>query len=417
MTNPEVSNPLQFQFSPRLKLFCFTLIFIGLVTFIMQFFVPWHWEGGSHSSGVDNPTEAHQINPRLFLSIHLALLVFLPISLGGIYFVALAHITGSVWNITLRRLAEHFFSYLPVILLMMAIVFWGAGDVFHHWVHAPPDDHLIQKKTPWLNLSSFVLRNTALVVAWFFFALIFRRRSLLQDADGSLSHTRFMFRLSAVFLIFFALSYSVNSWDLSMSLEPHWFSTIWAIYIFSGMALSVYAALVLWVWYLKREGYYGNDYLNENHIHDLGKFLWGHSLFWAYIAVSQYLLIWYGAIPEETQFFKTRTEEGWYYVSFGLPIIRFVIPFLLLMRRGAKRKINYLALVSLLILVGQVWDMYWIAYPTLAKGHFVWFSWQEVGALLAASGGFIYVTAMGLQKYSLIPSKDPRLSRCLDFHQ
>ena len=222
-------------------------------------------------------------------------------------------------------------------------------------------------------------------------------------------------------MVFLALSYSVSSWDLSLSLEPHWFSTIWAAYSFSGAVLTIFAALVLWVCYLKSKGYYG-EALNENHLHDLGKYIWGHSIFWAYMAVSQYLLIWYAAIPEETVFFKTRTEGNWIYVSFILVMLRFVLPFFLLMKRDAKRSFKLMAWVSVLILVGQFWDVYWIAYPTMigdgaGVDNFIFLSWQELGPLCFVIGTYIFILAKRLSKHNLIPIKDPRLGACLAHHQ
>ena len=426
------SSQIQFHLSPGLKRFSFILIVIGLAVILLQILFPWSPgspvppenlgspvppdSGGADASPSSPPPSSHSINPRLFLSIHLAFLTAVPLALGGIYFTAFTHVSGAVWSVSLRRLAEQSVCYLPAVFIMMLVVFLGSGDIFHHWVHAPADDALIAWKSPWLNISGFIARNIVWILIWFFFGWILRKKSLAQDADGAVSHSRSMARFSAAFLVIFALTYSAHSWDFSLSLEPHWFSTLWAIYLYCGLALTIFAALVLWAWYLKRCNYYGNA-LTENHLHDLGKFIWGHSIFWAYIAVSQYMLIWYAGIPEETQFFKTRTEEGWIYVSFLLAMLRFVIPFFLLLTREAKRKWNYMALTALLILFGQVWDMYWIAYPTLAGGDFVWLSWQELGGLSLAAGSYIFIMAKCLEKHCLIPKKDPRLEKCLELHQ
>ncbi len=411
---------LAFVFSPRLMRLCLVLMGLGLFLTALQVFFPWRGEGSLSSleglSVASQGEASHSVNPRLFLSIHLALLLALPLSLGGIYFVAFNHVGGAAWSVTVRRLAEQSFWYLPIVFVLMVIVFIGSGDVFHHWVHAPADDHLIAWKAPWLSLPFFIGRNIVFVLLWLFFGWALWKKSLAQDKDGDLGHTKSMTKYSAIFLVIFCLTYSMNSWDLSLSLEPHWFSTLWAVYIFSGMVLTIFAALILWVYYLKSKGYYG-EALNENHLHDLGKYLWGHTIFWAYMAVSQYMLIWYAAIPEETAFFKIRNEGAWFYVSFGLVLVRFVLPFFLLIKRESKRNYTYMALVALLILVGQVWDMYWIAYPTLAKGKFVWFSWQELGPLLFVAGSYIFVIAKCLQKHCLVPRQDPRLEKCLSFHQ
>ncbi|MCB1315676.1 MAG: hypothetical protein KDK27_06960, partial [Leptospiraceae bacterium] len=223
-------------------------------------------------------------------------------------------------------------------------------------------------------------------------------------------------RFGAGFLVIFGLSYSISSWDLGMSLEPHWFSTLWALYFFAGLALTTFAVLILWVWYLKRNGYYG-DVVNENHFHDLGKFMFGHTIFWAYMAVSQYMLIWYSHIPEEITFFHSRNQGAWWYVSVFLVILRFVLPFFLLVKREWKRNYNYMAIISVLVLVGQIVDMYWILYPTMHHGDFIPFFWQEVGPLLFVFGSYVLVVGKMLERQQLIPVKDPRLEECLHFHQ
>ena len=445
----EAGKELEFRFSPGLRSFTIILMAVGLLLIAAQLFFPWHKPGhepgpspasvptssleqkapiGSVGEGKaaesssakekekSEKNEHHAGNPRLFLSLHLALLLALPLALGGLYFVAFNHVSGSIWNITIRRLAEHSVYYLPIVFILMLVVFYGAGDVFHHWVHAPKDDKLIALKSAWLNLSAFIGRNILCFALWLVFGLLFIKKSLAQDKDGEVKRTRSLAKYSAAFLVIFALTYSSNSWDLSMSLEPHWFSTLWALYTFSGLALTIFAALVLWVWYLKKQGYYGASF-NENHLHDLSKYIWGHSIFWAYMAVSQYMLIWYAAIPEETAFYRTRVDKGWIYVSFALVFLRFVFPFLLLLKRESKRKFGYMASIAVLILVGQVWDMYWIAYPTLAHGELVLLSWQELGPLAFVIGSYIFVMARSLEKHSLIPRKDPRLEACLHFHQ
>ena len=256
--------------------------------------------GGHHSSKFT----------RFFYSLHLALLLALPLGLGGIFFVAINQLSGAAWSVSVRRIAENYFWFLPVVLGLMLVIFGlGMGDVFHHWVHAPETDTLIKHKSAWLNVPFFIGRNLVWVVVWMLFGYMFWRHSRAQDTDGKMSHTKAAAKLSAGFLVVFGLTYSFNSWDVSMSLEPHWFSTLWAIYIFAGLALTLYASLVLWTAFLKKSGFYG-DAFNENHLHDLSKYLFGHTIFWAYMAVSQYMLIWYGHIPEETTFFHARTDGG-----------------------------------------------------------------------------------------------------------
>ncbi len=393
------------------------LILAGAVLIGLQFLFPWHSHGagaeGGHGGG----------NPRLFLSMHLALLVTIPLALGGVYFAAFNNLSGARWVVSVRRLAENYFWFLPfVLLLMLAIFFGGFGDVFSHWVHAAPTDHLIAHKKPWLNQPFFMGRNILWFVIWGIFGFLFWKNSTAQDNDGNFNRTRRMIKMGALFLVVFGLTYSFTSWDLAMSLEPHWFSTMWSVYAFAGLALTLYSSMIIWVWYLKRSGYYG-DAVNENHIHDLGKYMWGHTIFWAYIGFSQFMLIWYAAIPEETFFYNARvfnedmTVNAWYYVGIALILARFVLPFFLIIRRDTKRNLNFLAAVAVIHFIGQIIDVYWLAYPTLDHGHFVMFSWQELGPLAVMLGLFMLSVGWGLSRNSLVPLKDPKLEDCLHWHQ
>ena len=417
---PEESK-LKYKMSKNLMFLALGLVGIGLLTIVGQFLSPWHSAHAVEGHGGHHAVGEHA---RLFMSLHLALLVTLPLGLGGIFFTAINNLSGAGWAITVRRLAENYFWFLPFIFILMAVIFFtgGFGDVFSHWVHADPNDHLIKWKSPWLNEGFFQTRNLTFVALWFLFGFGYWKLSTGQDESGNFNNTRIMIKMSAIFLVLFGLTYSASSWDLSMSLDPHWFSTMWGIYIFAGLALTTYSSMILWVWYLKKNGYYG-DAVNENHWHDLGKYMWGHTIFWAYIGFSQFMLIWYANIPEETIFFHTRvfnadmSTNGWYYVGITLILVRFVFPLFLIIRRDTKRNLNFLASVAALHFIGQIVDMYWIAYPTLDHGNFVMFGWQELGTILMMIGFFILSVGWGLSQKSLIPMKDPKLEDSLHWHQ
>ena len=405
-------SKINFKISGKFKTVSLALIGVGIVLIALQFLVPWQPHGGGEAHGY----------PKAFASLLMGLLVAISLSLGGVYFVAFNHLAGSAWNVTVRRLAESYFWYLPVALIMMALVFLGVGDVYHHWVHGDPEDHLLQVKAPWLNTTFFIARNLVWVLVWILFGYLFYKHSIAQDKDGEVSHTLFVTKLGAGFLVVFGLTYSFNAWDLTMSLEPHWFSTMWAVYSFAGLALTVFASLILWVWYLKKSGYYG-DSLNENHVHDLGKYLWGHTIFWGYIMISQFLLIWYGHIPEETMYYHTRlyTEDmqynAWAIVSLLLVVVRFILPFFLIIRRESKRNLNYLASIAALVIFGQLVDLYWMIYPTIDHGHFILPSIFDLGPIFFVAGSFMLIVGTVLSKNPLIPVKDPRLEDCLHWHQ
>ena len=415
---------LQFKFPSGLRNFSLAMIGIGVVLMSYHIIAPWHsapLEAGKHAAG----DHGHHDPSRLFYSLHLALMVVLPMAACALFFLFFNHLSGAAWSVTIRRIAENYVWYLIFCLVLMALIFFGGfGDVFHHWVHAPADDALVNLKKPWLNAPFFIGRNLIIMVMWIAFGFLLYNLSVSQDSNGDVGKTRQMVRVSAIGGVLFALTFSSSAWDLSMSLEPHWFSTMWAVYIFAGGCLMLYASMILWIWYLKRNGYYGET-LNENHIHDLSKFMFGHTVFWGYIAVSQFMLIWYAPIPEETIFYALRGgnswAEGipfWAWVSIVLVVLRFFLPFMLLLQREPKRDINYMAKISVLIIVGQIVDMYWVLYPTLTKkfkfDHYVL---ADLGPVLIAIGAFILIVGMGLSRSSLIPRKDPRLEECLHFHQ
>lgn len=427
MKLPE-EKALNFQLSPKLKIVCMALIAFGLATLAYQIAFPWHPPVAEAAEGHAAAGEHAAGNPRLFMSLLLALLVALPLGLGGLYFVAFNHLAGAAWCVTIRRIAESYFPYLLVVLALMAAVFFGMKNVYSHWMltteggHADIADHLLQVKRPWLNPGFFVTRNFAFVLLWLGFGFVLWKKSTDQDTDGQVEHTRSLAKWSAVFVILFALTYSASAWDLTMSLEPHWFSTMWGPYCFAGLALTAFSSLILWIWYLKSSGYFG-DALNENHYHDMGKYMWGHSIFWAYVMICQYLLIWYAHIPEETIFYRKRIYtpelgfQPWAIVSLLLILVRFVIPFFFIIQRKAKRNIKHLGIGACIVLLGQVIDMYWVTYPTLANGDFVMFDLRELGTISLVAGSFILVTAWSLSRKSLVPKGDPRLEECLHWHQ
>lgn len=413
------NDKLEFRISPMFRNVALGLMGLGLLLIAYQIIAPWH---GSHPHA-----EGHGYsNPRLFMSMNLALLVGIPVALGGVFFTALHHLSGAAWSTTVRRLSESFFWSLPVLLVFLAVVLFGMKDVFHHWAtYVPgsePKDALLEVKAAYLNQTSFIIRNIVIFLIWIGFGFLFWKTSVKQDADGEFKHTSLLVKLSAGFMVVFGLTLSVSSWDLGMSVEPHWFSTMWAVYFFTGLGLSVFAAMILWIWYLKRAGYVAES-VNTEHIHDLGKWLWGFTAGWAYIALgSQFLLIWYAHIPEETIFYHVRmynddmSYNAWGFMSLVIVMLRWILPFFLLIKREWKRNLNWLAINAVVVLVGQVLDMYWVLYPTLDGGHFIWPSIQELGPLLLLIGAFMLSTAWGLSRAKLIPVKDPRLEECLHSH-
>ncbi len=239
-------------------------------------------------------------------------------------------------------------------------------------------------------------------------------RSLKQDKTGDEKITLSQVGWSIAFILVFALSYSFFSVDTVMSLEPKFFSTIFGIYCFAGFFQCTFATMILMVAYLKKQGKL-DGFVNENHLHDLGKYLFAFTVFWAYIAFSQYMLIWYANLPEETFFFMPRLDGSWAYVSVALLLLKFVVPFIALLPQWVKRSTPHLVAISIWTLVMQVVDVYWLVYPNYDANRAV-FGIQEIAGLSLFAGLFLYSTARFLSRHSVVPVKDPRIHESLSHH-
>lgn len=340
---------------------------------------------------------------------------FVSLALGGLFFAAINHLTSAGWSVNVRRFSESLTSFLPVAVIG-AIVLVIGGDQLYIWLNpeAVKADPLLLHKAGYLNPVFFWIRTAAFFGIWLFFGKALVGNSLKQDESGAASLTKKNLTLSVAFILLFALSYSFFSVDTLMSLEPHWFSTIFGVYAFAGLFQSTMAVLCLMSIYFMKKGMV-KGYVDENHLHDLGKFLFAFTVFWAYIAFSQYMLIWYANIPEETIFFIPRTHGSWMYVSVALILFKFIVPFIALLPRWAKRRPAHLAVVSVLILIMQYVDLYWLVYPNLNHDQPV-FSLPELLIFLGFAGAFLFTVTRFLGRHSIIPIKDPRIDESIHHH-
>jgi len=333
--------------------------------------------------------------------------------LGGLFFLALHFATGATWSVPLRRIAEMFAApvaplaalFLPVLLL--AVV--GGGTGLFPWL--AQGDSLLAKKSAYLNLPFFLVRAGLFFGLWFLYARLLLGGSLRPgEGPEELGGRR---RASAHFLPVFALTVTFASFDWLMSLEPHWFSTIFGVYLFSGMALTGLAAVTLAALRQRSRGALG--LLRAAHLYNLGALLFAFTCFWGYIAFSQYMLIWYANIPEETVFFAHRSEHGWLPVSIALGLLRFAAPFALLLPRRAKSSPAALAAASALVLLGQALDLYWLIMPQSAPGGPV-FGLPELGPPLLAAGLALLWSARFLGRHPALAERDPGLPAARAFH-
>jgi hypothetical protein len=329
------------------------------------------------------------------------------LAIGGLFFSAVNLVSKAGWVVNVRRFSEALTAFLPLAFAGALVLLLG-GKSLYDWMN--PDmvaaDELLAHKAGYLNLTFFVVRMVLFFAAWLLFKHKLVGGSVEQDKTGDDSITHRSVGWGVAFLLVFALSFSLFGVDILMSLQAHWFSTIFGIYLFAGLFQSTMAAMILMIVYCMRKGLL-KGYVDENHLHDLGKYLFAFTVFWAYIAYSQYMLIWYANLPEETVFFLPRVTGSWTYVTAGLLLFKFIVPFMALLPRWAKRSTVHLSAVSILILVMQYVDIYWLIYPNLGDGSLV-FGLPEIGCFLGFTGAFVFVVSRFLGTYSIVPVKDPR---------
>lgn len=361
---------------------------------------------------------------------------------GGCFWILLHSVSNSSWGVAVRRLWEKLANMVPVIFLLATPLLipqvqkplyeWmghhraaaehahhdntTVKEALHHMADANPHLHILVTKFGYMNLNSWFSWYTRFffyfLVLWFIARKLFGR-SIKQDQDGDIKHTIKSRQFSSVILLFYALTVTFAAYDWLVGLDYSWFSTMWGVYIFAGCAWASMALSILVATWLKSLGYL-QKVVTDEHFHLMGKLLFAFTVFWAYIAFSQYFLIWYANITEETRFYLIRNTEGWRWVSIFILVGHFVGPFLLLLSQPRKKNPFYITLVCLWVLFMHVVDMYWNVIPergpSLGIGVWVDGAWvQDVAALCAVVGtmGFLYLRS--LAKHSLYPWRDPRL--------
>ena len=278
----------------------------------------------------------------------------------------------------------------------------------------------LEKKAGYLNKGFFIARIVIYFAAWLFLALRYFGLSTAQDTSKDPALTRKAQSLAPIATIMFGLTLTFAAFDWIMSLEPSWFSTIFGVTIFAGSVVTIFATLIVVTMALKDDGLLKGAVTVE-HFHDLGKLLFGFLVFWAYVSFSQFMLIWYAALPEETTFYHHRWDSvsggentPWAQVSLLIVVAHFVVPFFLLLSRNVKRRIPALRIGAVWLLVMHVVEMYWLVMPNYKEGVFE-VSWMDFACLAGVLGVYLAVVFQKMTKYPLIPVGDPRLSRSLAF--
>ena len=367
---------------------------------------------------------------RVWANLWLNGIFFTGLSIIGLFFVSFNYVAFAGWSVVIKRVPEAFPAFLPFTFVVLLVVFFLGGHDLFHWTHTSlyqageHFDKILDSKKGFffwpvtdpasIGIPYFFLGRMVLFFGlWMWIYSLIRKQSKLEDIHGGESYFHKSTALGATFLLVFGVSSVISAWDWVMSIDPHWFSTMFGWYVFASWFVSGMATITLTVVLLKENGYL--KLVNANHLHDLGKFMFGFSIFWTYIWFSQFILIFYANISEETVYFITRLYgyDGKYLPLFILNLfLNFFFPFIALMTREAKRQLITLKIVSIVIIIGHYLDFYMMIMPGTLKEH-SGFGPLEFGTILIFATSFILVIANALSKASLVAKNHPMLEESI----
>ena len=440
-----------YTFSSKLKTFSFILILLGVLGIGYGFFsapktiqdVETILAADSHghhdakhdahaSEKHDAKAEAehqehlehvlHQLQNKPWAAVYVAGLFFMLISLGALAFYAIQQVAQAGWSPVLFRVMQGITAYLlPGSIIVFIILLLSGFHVNHLFVWMNEGvtevghenyDKLIAGKSGYLNFPFWIIRAAIFIAGWNLYRYLSRKNCLAQDEANDNTFYKKNFKMSAAFLVFFIVSESIMSWDWIMSVDPHWFSTLFGWYVFASFFVSGITVISMVTLYLKSKGYL--EHVNTSHIHDLSKFMFGISVFWTYLWFSQFMLIWYSNIPEEVTYFITRIEH--YNITFfGAVAMNFIFPFLVLINTDFKRITWIIVMAGTVILAGHYIDFFNMIMPATVGDQ--WFiGITEIAAILFFLGLFIFVVFTALTKAPLVPKRNPLIEESKHFH-
>jgi hypothetical protein len=359
--------------------------------------------------GVAASLIGYYLNPEQFFHSYLVAYEFwLTLALGALFFVMLHHLVSARWSIVLRRLSETIAQIIPFMAVLFIPILIGLPYLYE-WSHkeSVAADALLRWKSSYLNVIFFIIRAVFYFAVWSYLARRLYKISLEQDKGFKEEQVRKFRLISAPGIIIYGLTVTFAAFDWLMSLDAHWYSTIFGVYIFGGSVVGIIAIIIVLAVYLRQGGIL-SDCITIEHYHDLGKLLFAFMVFWAYIAFSQYFLIWYANIPEETIWFSHRWVGSWKTLSLLIVFGHFVVPFFILITRGIKRNPLYLGVMALWMLIMHWVDLYWVVLPGLHHEG-VLISWIDFAPLLAIGGLCVWYFWRLLSSQPLVPAGDPRL--------
>jgi hypothetical protein len=380
------------KIAPWLNYLCYGLMTAGVITFVIGFL---------HHP--DQTWANYLLNNYYFLSL----------AIGASFFMALQYITQSGWSAGFKRVPEAMASYIPVAAIFFIVLYFGMHALYH-WSHTDvvAQDILLQHKSPYLNVPFFFIRLFVYFTCWIIMTRYLRKLSVREDTEGGLTWFYKSEFYSRIYIFLLAITFSLACFDLLMSIDPHWFSTIFAIKHFAAAFYHGAAMILLIVIILHKQGHF--TFFTRNHLQDFTSYVFMLSIIYGYLWFAQFMLIWYGNIPEETIYYAVRWEGQWKVFFWADIIINWFIPFAILMPKKPARRLKVVVPILILLVAGQWIDLYLQIFPGVTgKNHF---GMLEIGAFAGFAGLFTFVVARVLAAASLVPRNHPYLGECLDHH-
>ena len=349
---------------------------------------------------------------RFYFSYLAAYLFWLTAGLGAMFFVLVFHLTGSVWSIVLRRIGETMMMVVPVMGIFFIPLLFGMHDLYH-WTHAAPTDKVLQHKAGYLNMPFFIIRSVIYFAAWYWIARSLYKASLSLENEDPVSQIKRMRRTSAAAMFVFAFTVTFAAIDWIMSLEPHWYSTIFGAYIFSGSLVGALSFFVLIGLYLRKKNLL-QDVITTEHYHDLAIMIFGFIIFWGYMGFSQYFLMWYANIPEETIYYFKRWQGTWKIFTMTLVLGHFALPFVLLLPRFMKRNLTFLKILAIWLLIMHWIDLYWMVMVNHSPQG-IQLHWLDAALFLGLGGIAVGIFWKFFTAHPLVPVGDPGLQLSIEY--